>query len=73
LVEDLATAPPAIVTVDGGTTDNFFDITQALIANGQPWGLPYLQITALLNPSISPPATPVLTGWSFEFFCEAAQ
>ena len=73
LIEDLATAPPAIVTVDSGTTSNSFDITDTLIGNDQPWGLPYLQITAVLNPSTSPPATPELTGWSFEFFCEAAQ
>ncbi len=36
-------------------------------------GLLYLQVTAILNPSNSPPITPTLEGWSFEFFCEAAE
>ncbi len=70
---DLATAPAVVVNVPNDTTSSSFDLTETLIANGQPWGLPYLQITAVLNPSTSPPATPELAGWSFEFFCEAAQ
>lgn len=72
-LEDLPTAVPATVVIPTDTTSNTFNIREELIANGLPWGLPYLQITALLNPSNAPPATPTLEGWSFEFFCEPAE
>jgi hypothetical protein len=71
--EDLPTATPVILPVSGGAASGTFDIREELIAAGQTVGLPYIQITALLNPSSSPPVTPTLDGWTFEFFCEAAQ
>ncbi len=71
--EELPLAIPAIVTVTPETEGNAFDLTAELIADGLPYGLPYLQITAILNPSSDPPATPELTGWTFQFFCEAAE
>jgi hypothetical protein len=70
---DLQTAIPAVVVIPTDTTSNTLNLTDELIADGQPWGLPYIQITAMLNPSNSPPETPSLRGWSFEFYCEAAQ
>ncbi len=70
---ELATAIPAIIEIPNDTTSHSINLTDELIADGQPWGLPYLQITAVLNPASSPPATPSLGGWAFEFFCEAAQ
>ena len=69
----LPAAVPAIVEIPADTTSDTLNLTDELIADGQPWGLPYIQITALLEPSTSPPATPTLEGWSFEFFCEAAE
>lgn len=72
--EDLVLATPAIVGVPADTgSDDFFDITDALIADGQSYGLPYIQITAVLNASNSPPTSPTLQGWTFEFVCEAAE
>lgn len=70
---ELASATPAIVEIPTDTTSHTLNLTDELIADGQPWGLPYIQITAVLNPSNSPPATPMLEGWTFEFFCEAAE
>jgi hypothetical protein len=75
---ELPLAIPASVIIPGGVapTDpdsHRFNIREELIADGQVVGLPYLQITALVNPSNTPPATPSLRGWSFEFYCEAAQ
>jgi len=70
---DLQTAIPAVVVIPTDTTSNTLNLTEELIADGQPWGLPYIQITAMLNPSNSPPETPTLEGWSFEFVCEAAE
>jgi hypothetical protein len=70
---DLQTAIPAVVVIPTDTTSNTLNLTDELIADGQPWGLPYIQITAMLNPSSSPPETPTLEGWSFEFVCEAAE
>lgn len=70
----LAELPTAIpVIVSSSEEGGIFDIREELIAAGQTFGLPYIQITAVLNPSASPAATPLLLGWSFEFFCEAAQ
>ncbi|NNK07132.1 MAG: hypothetical protein HKP50_07485 [Myxococcales bacterium] len=71
--EELPTATPVILPISGGASSGTFDIREELIAAGQVVGLPYIQITALLNPSDSPPATPTLDGWTFEFVCEAAQ
>ena len=70
---ELASATPAIVEIPTDTTSHTLNLTDELIADGQPWGFPYIQITAVLNPSSNPPATPTLEGWTFEFFCEAAQ
>jgi hypothetical protein len=70
---ELATAVPAIVEVPTDTASDTLNITDELVDDGLPWGLPYIQITAVLKPSISPPATPILEGWSFEFVCEAAE
>ncbi len=70
---ELALVEPAIVRIPDDTTSNSFDITEELIADGQPYGLPYISITAVLNPTNSPPATPTLDGWTFEFVCEAAE
>ena len=70
---ELSTAIPAIVEVPTDTESRVFDLTEELIADGLTYGLPYIQITAVLKPSLNPPATPSLEGWSFEFFCEAAE
>jgi hypothetical protein len=70
---DLPTAVPAVVVIPTDTTSDTFNIREELIADGLPWGLPYIQITALLTPSSSPAVTPTLQGWSFEFFCEPAE
>jgi hypothetical protein len=70
---ELALVEPAIVRIPDDTTSNSFDITEELIADGQPYGLPYISITAVLTPTNSPPATPTLDGWTFEFVCEAAE
>ena len=66
-------AIPAIVEVPTDTESRVFDLTEELIADGLTYGLPYIQITAVFKPSLDPPATPSLEGWSFEFFCEAAE
>ena len=70
---ELATATPALIEIPTDTTSRVLNVTNELIADGQPWGLPYIQITAVLNPTNSPPTTPTLQGWSFEFVCEAAE
>ncbi len=70
---ELETAVPAVVVIPTDTTSDTFNIREELIDQELPWGLPYLQITAELRPSISPPVTPTLEGWSFEFFCEPAE
>jgi len=70
---ELDTATPAIVEIPTDTEDSTFNITDELIAEGLTYGLPYLRITAVLKPSTSPSATPMLEGWSFEFYCEAAE
>ena len=70
---DVLTAIPAVVVIPTDTTSNTFNLTQELIAAGQPYGLPYIQITAVLNPANGPPTSPTLEGWSFEFVCEAAE
>jgi hypothetical protein len=71
--EELATSVPAIVMVPDDTTSHTLNLTDELIADGLPYGLPYIQITAVLNPSSDPPETPELAGWTFEFVCEAAE
>jgi hypothetical protein len=71
--EELATSVPAIVTVPDDTTSQTFNLSNELIDDGLPYGLPYIQITAVLNSSSDPPGTPVLAGWTFEFVCEAAE
>lgn len=70
---ELDAVAPAIVEIPTDTTASSFDIREELIADGQLYGLPYLRVTAVLKPSITPPATPTLEGWTFEFFCEAAE
>jgi hypothetical protein len=70
---DLLTAIPAVVIIPTDTTSDTLNLTEELIADGQSYGLPYIQITAMLNPSNSPPETPTLEGWTFEFVCEAAE
>jgi hypothetical protein len=72
-VTELQTSIPAVVVIPTDTNSNTLNLTDELIADGQPWGLPYIQITAVLSPSTSPPATPTLEGWTFEFVCEAAE
>jgi len=72
-LEDLPTAIPVIFPVTGAASTGTFDIREELIAAGQTVGLPYIQITAVLNPASSTSATPTLDGWTFEFVCEAAQ
>ena len=64
---------PAVVAIPTDTTSRTLNLTQELIAVGQPYGLPYIQITAMLNPTNNPPVSPTLEGWSFEFVCEAAE
>jgi hypothetical protein len=70
---DLLTAIPTIVQIQTSATTGTFNLTEELIANGQPYGLPYIQITAMLNPTNNPIVSPTLEGWSFEFVCEAAE
>jgi hypothetical protein len=70
---ELGTAVPAVVEIPTDTDSRVLHLTDELIANGLTWGLPYIQITAVLKPSIDPPVTPTLAGWSFEFVCEAAE
>jgi hypothetical protein len=70
---ELLLAVPAVVIIPTDTPAKTLNLTQELIADGQPYGLPYIQITAILNPTNAPPATPTLEGWSFEFVCEAAE
>jgi hypothetical protein len=70
---ELLTAIPVVVVIPTDTTSRTLNLTQELIADGQTYGLPYIQITALLNPTNSPPLSPTLEGWSFEFVCEAAE
>jgi hypothetical protein len=72
-VGELLLAIPASVIIPTDTTSRRLNLTEELIADGQPYGLPYIQITAILNPTNTPPVTPTLEGWSFEFFCEAAE
>jgi hypothetical protein len=62
-----------VVIIPTDTVSHTLNLTEELIADGQLYGLPYIQITAVLNPSNSPPVTPTLRGWSFEFVCEAAE
>lgn len=71
--EELQASIPASIVIPDDTESRTLDITQELIADGQPYGLPYIQITAILSPSSAPPATPTLRGWTFEFVCEAAE
>ncbi len=70
---ELAVAIPASVVIPTDTTSMTLNLAEELIDDGQVVGLPYIQITAVLNPTNSPAATPTLEGWSFEFVCEAAQ
>ena len=70
---ELATVVPAIVEIPTDTDSHTLNLTEELIADGLTYGLPYIQITAVLHPSNSPPSTPTLEGWSFEFVCEAAE
>ena len=70
---ELLTAIPAVVVIPTDTTSRTLNLTQELIADGQLYGLPYIQITAMLNPTNSPAGSPTLEGWSFEFVCEAAE
>ena len=70
---ELLSAIPAVIVIPTDTTSNTLNLTRELIADGQLYGLPYIQITAMLNPSNSPPVSPTLEGWSFEFVCEAAE
>ena len=70
---ELPTAIPAVVVIPTDTNSRTFNLTEELIADGQFWGLPYIQITAVLNATNSPPQSPTLEGWSFEFVCEAAE
>jgi hypothetical protein len=70
---DLPTAIPVIISITGPADSGTFNIRDELIAAGQTFGLPYLQITAILNPSVGGLVTPTLEGWTFTFFCEAAQ
>jgi len=71
--QELPTSVPAVVVIPDDTTSHTINLTNEMIADGLSYGLPYIQITALLNPSNSPPATPTLRGWTFEFVCEAAE
>ena len=70
---ELLLAVPAVVIIPTDTSAKTLNLTQELIDDGQPYGLPYIQITAILNPTNAPPETPTLEGWSFEFVCEAAE
>jgi len=70
---ELQTAVPAVVVIPSDTTSDTLNLTDELIADGLPYGLPYIQITAVLNPSTNLLETPTLEGWSFEFVCEAAE
>lgn len=71
--EELAIAAPALIEIPTDTESRTLNVRNELIADGFPSGLPYIQITAVLTPATSPPATPTLAGWTFEFVCEAAE
>jgi hypothetical protein len=72
-VDELQSAVPAVIVIPTDTTSHTLNLTEELIADGLSYGLPYIEITAVLNASNSPPVTPLLEGWSFEFVCEAAE
>jgi hypothetical protein len=72
-VDDLLSTAPVVVSFSGSGSGGSLNVRDELIAAGQTFGLPYIQITAILNPGTSPPATPTLIGWSFQYFCEAAE
>ncbi len=66
---ELDTATPAVVVIPADTTETTLDIGQELIADGIPNGLPFLRVTAVLNPTSDLAATPELSGWELEFVC----
>ncbi len=70
---ELPSAIPLVISASGSAVSGTFNVSEELIAAGQTFGLPYIQITAVLNPSNSPPTTPTLLGWTFEFICEPAE
>jgi hypothetical protein len=53
--------------------DTTLDIGQELINDGIPNGLPFLRVTAILNPTSDLADTPELEGWDLEFVCFAAE
>ena len=69
---ELDLAVPVTITVPVDTTDTVFDLRQMLIDNGMLNGLPFLRVTAVLNPSPDFLSTPQLSGWQVEFSCFAA-
>lgn len=70
---ELPSAIPLVISISGSAETGTFNVSEELIAVGQTFGLPYIQITAVLNPSGSLAATPTLRGWEFEFICEPAE
>jgi hypothetical protein len=66
---ELDTVTPAVVVIPTDTTETTLDIGQELIADGIPNGLPFLRVTAALNPSSDLATTPELEGWQLEFVC----
>ncbi|MDH3623894.1 MAG: VWA domain-containing protein [Myxococcales bacterium] len=70
---ELDTAVPAVVIIPTDTTDTTLDVGQELINDGIPNGLPFLRVTAILNPTSDLANTPELEGWELEFVCFAAE
>jgi len=66
---ELDTVTPAMVVIPTDTMDTTLDIGQELINDGIPNGLPFLRVTAVLNPTSDLVDTPELEGWQLEFVC----
>ncbi len=66
---ELDTVTPASVIIPTDTMDTTLDVGQELINDGIPNGLPFLRVTAVLNPTSDLADTPELEGWQLEFVC----
>ena len=63
-------APPPVVTPTW--TEGTQTVDQALRGTGQ-FSLPFLRVTATLNPSANHTMTPALTNWQLQYDCAAAE
>lgn len=67
---DSATAATFTVPADGADAGSF-DVAQLLLDAGLPVNLPYLRVTAVLNPSPDHVIAPTLSGFTFQYNCVA--